>query len=314
MLTINKRNFLKAVGMGGAALLAGAKIGVAEERKYRIGLAMNATGHPFNIAMMDGNKQYAAEHFPNVEILVTDGQAQTLKQVQDVESLIARGVDAIMISPNADQPLHPVLKAAMAKNIPVITLDSAVSLPVTSKIGANNRLIGAEVGKFVTEKLGKDARIIEIQGTSGRLPTIERGQGFSDGLGGVGKIIAQQYCDYARAPAVRFMEDMTNRFAEGEFNVVYAHNDTMALGAIQVLRERGRLKDVVVVGIDGENAAFKAVAAGEMAGCWIYPACAPDGIKAAYAIVTGAGFEPEIVLPTVAVTKANVQDYLGKGI
>lgn len=311
---MNKRNFLKAAGLGGAALLLGASVEAAEGGKYTIGLAMNATGHPFNIKMMDGNKEFAAQHYPNLQILVTDGSAQTLKQVQDVESLLARGVNLIMISPNADQPLHPVLKSAMSRGIPVITLDSAVSIPVTCKIGGNNRQIGTEVGKFVVERLGKNARIIEIQGTSGRVPTIERGEGFREGLGGAGQIIAQQYCDYQRAPAVRYMEDMTNRFAEGQFNVVFAHNDTMALGAVQVLRERGRLKDVIVVGIDGENAAFRSVAAGEMAGTWVYPPCAPEGIQAAYTILTGGKVQPEIVLPTVKVTKENVQQYLGKGI
>lgn len=311
---MDKRNFLKLAGFSSAGVLLGVNAKAADDKKYAVGLAMNATGHPFNIKMMNVNKEYAAANFPNISILVTDGQAQTLKQVQDVESLLARGVSAIMISPNADKPLHPALKEAMSRGIPVITLDSDVTTPVTCKIGGNNRQIGNEVGKYILERFGKDARIIEIQGTSGRVPTLERGAGFKEGLGGVGQIIAQQYCDYQRAPAVKYMEDMTNRFADNEFNVVYAHNDTMALGAVQVLRERGRLKNVVVVGIDGENAAFQSIAAGEMAGTWIYPPCAPEGIQTVQKILSGAKVPPQIVLPTFKVTKDNVQQYIGKGI
>jgi ribose transport system substrate-binding protein len=317
MVRISKRRFLQLSSIGAVAAVAGDLpiIGArAEGKRYVVGLAMNGIGHPFSQRMMNGNKDYAAKNYPDVDILITDGNSQSIKQVQDVESLVARGVDALMISPFADEPLTPAVKAAMAKGVPVITLDRTVSTPVTCKIGGNNRKIGVEVGKFVAQRVGADAKIIEVQGTAGASATIERGDGFKEGLAGAGKVVAAQNCDYFRAPAVKFMEDMTNRFGEGEFNVVYAHNDAMALGAIQVLRERSRLKGVTVVSIDGENAAFNEVAAGGMTATWIYPPCAPEGIKAAYAIVTKQPFEAVQVLPTVGVTADNVKQYIGTGI
>jgi ribose transport system substrate-binding protein len=221
MVRISKRRFLQLTSTGAVAAVAGSLsvIGArAEDKRYVIGLAMNGIGHPFSQRMMNGNKDYAAKNYPNVDILITDGNSQSIKQVQDVESLVARGVDALMISPFADEPLTPAVKAAMAKGVPVITLDRTVSTPVTCKIGGNNRKIGVEVGKFVAQRVGADAKIIEVQGTAGASATIERGDGFKEGLAGAGKVVAAQNCDYFRAPAVKFMEDMINRFGEGEFS------------------------------------------------------------------------------------------------
>jgi len=94
-----------------------------------------------------------------------------------------------------------------------------------------------------------------VQGTAGASPTIDRSGGFHKALGpdAEKQIIATQICDYRRENSQKFVEDCVNRFGPGEFNVVYAHNDEMALGAMQALEAAGRLKDVAVVGIDARR-------------------------------------------------------------
>ena len=86
--------------------------------------------------MVDGNKKYVAEHYPDVELIVTDGQNQATKQVNDVGSLMARGIKVLIISPVQAQPLTPIVKQVMEANIPVVTLDREVNTKVTCQIGA----------------------------------------------------------------------------------------------------------------------------------------------------------------------------------
>ncbi|TIP37877.1 MAG: ribose ABC transporter substrate-binding protein, partial [Mesorhizobium sp.] len=108
-------------------------------------------------------------------------------------------------------------------------------------------------------------------------------------------------CDYTRDKAVKFMEDMVQRFGPGQIQAVYAHNDEMALGAIQVLEAAGRLNEVAVVGIDGQETAFEAVKQGKLAATFVYPFVAPEGIETAYKVAKGEQVPPTITLPTVSV-------------
>ena len=104
-----------------------------------------------------------------------------------------------------------------------------------------------------------------------------------------------------------------NRFGPGEFNVVYAHNDEMALGAMQALEAAGRLKDVAVVGIDGQEEVYKAIKAGKIAATFVYSYLAPDAVILAHKIAKGETVEKEIVVPSPAVTADNIDKFLGTG-
>src|ERR1700676_3334998 len=97
---------------------------------------MNST---WRVAMVEGNKKYVAEHYPDVELIVTDGQNQAAKQVSDVGSLMERGIKVLIISPVQAQPLTSIVKQVMEANIPVVTLDREVNAKVTCQIGAQNR-------------------------------------------------------------------------------------------------------------------------------------------------------------------------------
>src|SRR6201993_3859454 len=114
---------------------------LAAEDSIMIGFSQATMNHPWRVAMVDGNKKYATEHYPDVDLVVTDGQNQATKQVSDVESLISRGIKVLVISPLQAQALTPVGKQAMEANIPVITLDRAVNTKVTCQVGAQNKRI-----------------------------------------------------------------------------------------------------------------------------------------------------------------------------
>jgi ribose transport system substrate-binding protein len=109
------------------------------------------------------------------------------------------------------------------------------------------------------------------------------------------------------------MENMMQRFGENQIQGVYSHADDSAIGAIQVRKESGRLKKTTVVSLDGSNAAFKAIADGDLAATFVYLFCAPEGIMTAYKLAKGEQMPAEILLEGKRVTPHNVEEFLGKG-
>jgi ribose transport system substrate-binding protein len=283
--------------------------------KIIIGFSQATMNSAWRIAMADGNKKYAAEHYPDVELIFTDGQNQAAKQVSDVSSLMTQRIKVLIISPVQAEPLTPIVKQVMDANIPVVTLDREVNTKVTCRIGAQNRPIGVDAGKFLIEKLNGAGNVIEIEGTVGASATTDRHEGFRDALREAPRmrVVADQFCDYLREPAMKFVEDTLKRFGPGQIQAIYSHNDAMALGAVQVVEAAGRLKEIVIVGIDGENNAFQAIKDGKLAATFTYPFCAPQGIQYAYNLAIGEQVPDQIVLKSTRVDASNVDQYLGKG-
>ena len=165
------------------------------------------------------------------------------------------------------------------------------------------------------EKLNGKGNVIEIQGTAGASATVDRHEGFRDALkdaSGV-KVVADQFCDYLREPAVKFVEDMLQRFGPGQVQAIYAHNDEMALGAVKAVEAAGRAKEILIVGIDGENSAFQGIKDGKLAATFIYPFCAPEGVEYAYKLAKGEQVPPTVELKSTRVDASNIDQYLGKG-
>ncbi|WP_192385373.1 substrate-binding domain-containing protein [Mesorhizobium silamurunense] len=311
-----RRHFLRTTALAATLVAGGMLTGAAfAEEKIKIGFSQGTMNHPWRVAMVEGNKKYAAEHYPDVDLIVTDGNNDASKQVADVENLIAQGIKVLMISPLTEQALTPVVKEAMDAGIKVVTLDRKVNTPVTVHVGGENLPLGVGAGEFLAKKLNGKGAIIELQGTAGASATIDRNKGFAEAIAKYPdmKVVASQNCDYTRDKAVKFMEDMVQRFGPGQIQAVYAHNDEMALGAIQVLETAGRLNEVAVVGIDGQETAFDAVKQGKLAATFVYPFVAPEGIETAYKVAKGEQVPPTITLPTVSVTADNIAQMIGKG-
>lgn len=290
--------------------------GAGADDKIKIGFSQGTMESSWRVNMVEGNRKYAAANLPDVELIVTNGENQASKQVSDVESLIAQGVKTLIISPVTADALTPVVKQAMEAGIPVVTLDRKVNTDVTLHIGADNVLIGKTAGEFVCKTLGGKGNVIEIQGTAGASATVDRHDAFRKVLAEQCpdvKVVADQVANYVREPAIKFMEDMLQRYKPGEIQLVYAHNDDMALGAVTALEAAGRLGEVKVVGIDGENAAYDAIKAGKMVATFTYHFVAPEGVQYGYKVAKGEKLDKEIILPTHQVDATNVDQWVGKG-
>lgn len=286
----------------------------ADKKKYVIGFSQCTMNHPWRVAMVEGNKKYAAANLPDVELIVTDGQNNATKQASDIDDLIARKVDVLIVSPLASDSLTPAVKKALDAGIKVITADRKVEVPATLHIGAGNVVIGTLDASYLNTKLNGKGNIIEIQGTAGASATIDRDKGFRDELAKYSglKITAQQYCDYLREPAMKFMEDTLQRFGPGQIQAIYTHNDEMALGALKAIEAAGR-KDIVIVSADGQNEAIDAIKAGKILQTVTYPFCAPEAVQYAYKLAKGEKVDKEVVLENKAINTENINDWIGKG-
>ncbi|MEJ8735552.1 MULTISPECIES: substrate-binding domain-containing protein [Mediterraneibacter] len=304
---------------GGAGNSAGEDKSSKEgDKKYTIGLSQGTMNHPFRVAMVDENVAYAEENYPEFEVITTDGQNDSATQVQNVEDLLARGIDLLIISPLTADALTPVCQKAMDQGIPVVTLDRNVECEVTCYVGAENKPMGVASADKLAEALDGKGKIVEIQGTAGTSATIDRHDGFAEQLEAEYpdmEVIATQYCDYLREDAMAFMDDTLQRFGPGEIDAIYCHNDEMALGALEALRAAGREdEDILITGMDGTEVAFKEIEEGNMFFTVFYPYCAPEGMQAAYEILEGDGVEQRWELETVVIDKDNVKDWIGKGL
>ena len=210
-----------------------------------------------------------------VTLKFADAQQKQENQVKALRSFIAQKVDVIAFSPVVESGWDTVLREAKAAKIPVILTDRAVN--VTDKslyvtfIGSDFVEEGRRAGQWLLEHAKKtpDAQlnIVELQGTVGSAPAIDRKAGFAEVIGKNPnmKIIRSQTGDFTRAKGKEVMEAFLK--AEGKkINVLYAHNDDMAIGAIQAIEEAGMKpgKDIIIISIDGVKGAFEAMIAGKL--------------------------------------------------
>jgi ribose transport system substrate-binding protein len=225
--------------------------------------------NPWRIAETKSLRDEAAKR--GYELVVTDAQGQTAKQVSDVEDLIARRVNLILLAPREYEGLAPALQAAKQAKIPVVLVDRAaagtVGADYVTLLASNFVEQGQRAAEWLAKQTNGNASIVELSGTPGSSVAQDRAKGFRDGIAkypGM-KIIASQTGDFSRATAQRVMQNIAQSLGP-QITAVYAHNDEMALGAIQALKAAGLQpgKDVTVVSIDGERAALEAIQRGEL--------------------------------------------------
>jgi len=253
-----------------AAAFATPSIALAQ-KKIVLGFAQVGAESAWRTANTDSIKSAAKD--AGIELKFSDAQQKQENQIKAIRSFIAQKVDVIGLSPVVESGWDTVLQEAKAAHIPVILTDRAVDSKDTSLyvtfMGSDFIEEGKRAGRWLEEfEKGKPGpiNIVELQGTVGSAPAIDRKKGFADIIGTDPrmKIIRSQTGDFTLAKGKEVMEAFLK--AEGKnINVLYAHNDDMALGAIQAIEEAG-LKpgvDIVVISIDGTKGAFEAMAAGK---------------------------------------------------
>lgn len=208
-----------------------------------------------------------------ITLKIADGQQKQENQIKAVRSFIAQGVDAIFIAPVVQTGWEPVLEEAKDANIPVFLLDRAIVVKdnslYTSVITADNVLEGRLIGEWLVKQMnGKPCNVVELQGTVGASVAIDRKKGFAEAIANTPniKVIRSQSGDFTRSKGKEVMESFIKAENNGKnICMVYAHNDDMAIGAIQAIKEAGLKpgKDILTGSIDGVPDIYKAMLAGE---------------------------------------------------
>lgn len=206
------------------------------------------------------------------ELVFSDAQQKQTNQIKAIRSFIARRVDVIAFSPVVETGWQDVLAEAKTAGIPVILCDRGVdvkdkSLYVTA-LASDFEAEGKRAAQWLAKKTGGKARIVVLKGSPGASVTAERHKGFTQIIAkhpGM-KIIAMQIADFERAKGRRVMTDLLTAHGRKGIDAVFAHNDDMAMGAIQAMKAAGVKpgKDITIVSIDGVRAAFEAMVAGEL--------------------------------------------------
>lgn len=232
----------------------------AEAKK--VGLVLSTLNNPFFVTLKEGAEAKAKEL--GIELIVLDSQNDPAKDMANVEDLITKGVSLILLNPTDSDAVVNAVKAANDAKIPVITLDRAANGgEVVSHVASDNIAGGKMAADFVNEKLAGKGNVIELQGIAGTSAARDRGQGFNEQLATYAglKVVAAQPADFDRTKGLTVMENLLQ--AQPDVQAVFAHNDEMALGALQAIEASG--KSIIVVGFDAIDDAVQAVKDGKMA-------------------------------------------------
>lgn len=280
---------------------------------WTIGFSQDTMDHPWR-AFMVTSAEAQAKKYPDLieSFIYTDAKGTNEKQIADVEDLISRGVDLIMMSPREAQALVPAVEAIKKAGIPLVVLDrEIVGEDYNVFIGGNNLTLSEGLGQYVLKNFGDKFNYLELEGIPGATPTIQRHEGFVAQFKDKPDVkrLDAQPANYDLAPAIPIMEDWLTRY-RGQFQVIYAHNDPMILGAINVLKEAGyKPGEVFLIGVDGQREAFQAIKDGWLQVTSIYATGGSVGLAMAVRILKGEPVPKRITTETPIVSKDNVDEF-----
>jgi len=228
---------------------------------YTIGFSISTLNNPFFVTLSEGAEAKASEL--GATLSVVDAQDDASKQASDVEDLIQQGVDMILINPVDSEAVASAVASANNAEIPVITVDrSAEGGEVVSHIASDNVAGGEMAAEHLLSLVGDGAKVAELEGVPGSSAARERGEGFNNIAADSLDVVAKQTANFNRAEGLSVMENILQ--ANPDVTGVFAHNDEMALGALEAIEASG--KDVTVVGFDATSDAVAAVEEGRLAG------------------------------------------------
>jgi len=274
----------------------------AADKKLTVGFSQIGAESGWRTAETESIQSEAKKR--GIELKFSDAQQKQENQIKALRAFVAQRVDAIILAPVVETGWEPVLREVKRAKIPVILVDRGIKVTdptlYTTLIASDFIAEGRMAGEWLAKKLNGQGNIVELQGTAGAAPANDRKKGFAEAIQkhpGL-KIIKSQSGDFTRAKGKEVMEAFLK--AEGKnINAVYAHNDDMALGAIQAIQEAGLKpgKDIIVVSIDGVKSAFEAMVNGTL-NCTVEcnPLLGPAAFDAVQVAVSGKPLEKNIVV------------------
>ena len=337
---ITRRDVLRysAAGAGALALGSYARRGawaapppLEKKDSYVVGFSQVGSNNPWRL----GETRSMQETFEGAghTLIMTDANEDTAKQLADIDSIIAQQPDIMIFPPRESEALAPAVLKIKNAGIPVILIDRDVDHDIAKPgedyvcfIGSDFVEQGKRAAEWLVEATGGNAKIIQLEGTTGSDPAIDRQTGFEEYLAGLYKgtptaegalsgmeIIASQTGDFQRDKGRTVMQTLLQ--SNPDVTAVYAHNDEMAIGAIAAIEEAGRVpgQDIILVSIDGSNDALQAIVDGKLgATVESSPFFGPIALETMMKYANGEDIPDWVVVEDRFFDSSNAEEFLGK--
>ena len=307
-----------------AALLLLAGCGSKSDRKktYFVAFSQCNNAEPYRAAQ-NASMEKLFSRKPDVKLVISDAQQDNSRQVDQIETFIRQKPDLLIVAPNERAPLTAIMGKAMEAGIPVICLERDILQPnYTTYIRSDNRAIGRLAGQFIVDYLTKKygnpkGKVVQMRGLLGVEGEINRNDGAAEVFAKYPqiRIVHEAVADWIQAKAKDRMTEALR--AQPLIDVVYAHNDPMAMGAYLAAKELGRGKQMIFVGVDGlggSGGGIEKVKEGILAATFIYPLCVDKAVEIGDRILREPGFRPEktYTLESTIVTPENAAELYRK--
>ena len=260
-----------------------------------------------------GARSEAGKHKIKVDVQAAKDESSLIEQLNLATTMLSRKPDALLVSPQSDSNLVPVIEAAKEQNIPTVVIDDARTEGASAYIGTDQVAIGAKAGEFLHKMLPNGGKVAQIEGQAGSPNARKRIQGFNDTVKKYPNLayVASQPGNWDRLTALNATTNILRQHPD--LNGIYADNDGMALGVVEAVRDADKLNQVAVVGTDGIREAKKSIATGEMkATVAEFPyEEGVLGVQVALRLLGCQAVPPWIVSPQAVITAENVKQYSG---
>ncbi|MDE6416976.1 MAG: substrate-binding domain-containing protein [Duncaniella sp.] len=243
-----------------------------------------------------------------VEIRSADDSNE--KQIEDIKYFVENDFDIIIVSPNEAPALTPIIKEVYEQGIPVIIFDrNIIGDSYTARLGADDRSIGRSAAHYAFSLLGRSPKAIELYGRRGATPADGRHEGFTEEFtehGGT--VLASETANWSMERASVLTDSLLRVYPD--INLIFAHNDRMAIGASMSVKSQGR-DDIKIIGVDAApTIGIQAVADSIIDATFLYPTEGQRIIRTAFAILKGEPYQRETILPSASAVDLSNADIL----
>ena len=248
---------------------------------------------------------------PDAQLIYRNADGNSKQQIQDIRSLQQAGIDLLIVSPNEAAPITPVVEELYRAGIPVIVIDRKItSAAYTAYIGADNYEIGRIAGSYAASLLPEGGDVLEVTGLPGSTPAQERHRGFIEALRDFPQIQSLDSIngEWERQVAKHKLQDTLASYST--VDLIFAHNDMMALATREVLRHIPALSSVKLLGIDGlsgPDLGIEMVSDGVLDATFLYPTGGDRAVQVALDILEGRAYQRENILQTTVIDLSNVK-------
>ncbi|MFC6997203.1 substrate-binding domain-containing protein [Rufibacter roseus] len=307
-MKVLSRSFLAIVFLVVANILVSCNT-KQEVKEVSIGFAQCTEGDAWRKTMRREIEREASFH-PEIMLSIKDAKNNSATQIKQIKEFIREGVDLLIVSPNESEPIAPVIEEAFEKGIPVILVDRKVNSKLYSAyVGADNYQIGKLAGEYIANLLNGSGKIIEVWGLEGSSPAIERHRGFVEAISKYPliSIVAEVKGEWEKEVAKKRFPLIFEKNPDAD--LVFAHNDMMALGAYESFADknvRDRLKFTGFDGLGGANGGLQFVKDGRLDATFLYPTGGEEIMQLAFNILNHKAYKKETLLGTTVIDGRNV--------